>query len=168
MYSFWDRVDKKSENPCWVWTRPKTDLGYGVYFNKAKRFLAHRYSFELKNGKIPRGLVLDHLCRNPACIRPDHLEAVTQKENVLRSQGTGAKFARRKRCLKGHPFTEENTFIRTDGGARKCRKCMKEYAKTKDQEKSRWSRMSTEQKIKSRDRLRGWQAKQRLKKLLHN
>lgn len=78
---------------------------------------AHRLSYTLAYGSIPEGLVIDHLCRTPVCVRPDHLEAVTQQENMRR--GPGAK----THCKRGHEFNEVNTYVRKDTGARFCRPC---------------------------------------------
>lgn len=74
-------VDK---NNCWLYTYSKDGLGYGVFYYQHTAYKAHRVAYELINGEIPSGLVIDHLCRTRHCINPDHLEAVTQKENVRR------------------------------------------------------------------------------------
>lgn len=73
--------------------------------------------------KIPDGLHLDHLCRNPMCINPSHLEPVTQKENTLRGFSVPAINARKTECKRGHPFTPENTIIKKLGKA--CRICQR-------------------------------------------
>ena len=70
--------------------------------------LAHRFSYERAKGVIPEGLELDHLCRNPACVNPDHLEAVSGHENVRRSDGPSAINARKSHCPNGHPYLGEN------------------------------------------------------------
>lgn len=71
--------------PCWIWQAQKS-LGYGKVIIRKKRVWAHRAMWEQTNGPIPKGLELDHLCRTPACIRPEHLEAVTHLENVRRGR----------------------------------------------------------------------------------
>lgn len=71
---------------CWVWQRGKNNHGYG----QINRKYAHRVYFEAAHGPIPRGLVLDHLCRNPSCVNPSHLEPVTQRENIKRARYQGA------------------------------------------------------------------------------
>jgi hypothetical protein len=68
-------------------------------------------------------LKLDHLCRNPACVRPDHLEAVTARENTLRGIGPTAVNALKTHCVHGHEFTPENT--RMKGIRRVCRECQR-------------------------------------------
>lgn len=78
---FWAYVDKTDD--CWVWTGYKL-RGYGQLQVKGKTQKAHRVAYELEVGLIPDGLVLDHLCRNRACVRPTHLEAVRQSTNAQR------------------------------------------------------------------------------------
>lgn len=69
---------------------------------------------------LPEGYVLDHLCRNRRCVRFDHLEPVTDAENVSRGRQHWA--ATREACSKGHPWTEGNTY-RAPDGTRYCREC---------------------------------------------
>lgn len=79
---FWAKVQKTDS--CWNWTgcffRKKGKKTYGCFQNRA----AHRFSYELEKGKVPDGLTIDHLCENKACVNPEHLECVTQLENVNR------------------------------------------------------------------------------------
>ena len=67
---------------CWVWQRAMTRGGYGF-----RQGPAHRYVYERERGPIPDDLTLDHLCRNPGCVNPDHLEPVTSAENTRRGRG---------------------------------------------------------------------------------
>ena len=85
-------------------------------------FLAHRVVYELIKNKIPRGMVLDHLCRNILCVNPEHLEIVDERTNALRGIGVCAINSRKTHCKRGHEFTEENTRIEK-GDKRICRKC---------------------------------------------
>jgi len=71
---------------CWIWQRAKDNMGYGVFERKENRHKAHRYFWEKKHGPIPKGLELDHLCRVPSCVNPDHLEPVTHAENCRRGK----------------------------------------------------------------------------------
>lgn len=116
---FWGKVDKQP-NGCWVWTGCIIRNGYG----QCRQAYVHRMAWEQIRGPIPPGLQLDHLCRNRACCNPDHLEPVTNRENVVRGFGPTAINARKTECKRGHAYTEENTYHYRDG-RRDCRVCMK-------------------------------------------
>lgn len=83
MSSKWIEEDRGYETPCWIWQRDWNDRGYGLVTGMDSR-LAHRAYWIKKNGPVPTGKELDHLCRVRPCVRPDHLEPVTHKENVVR------------------------------------------------------------------------------------
>lgn len=111
---------------CWIWEGGKHPLGYGSLRFEGKSQYAHRVVYEALKGSIDEGMSLDHLCRNPSCVNPKHLEPVTHKENVLRGVGPTAKNAVKTHCQHGHEFTEENTRVTVVGG-RLCRTCDKAY-----------------------------------------
>jgi HNH endonuclease len=77
---------------CWFWLLAKNPQGYGMCRDSTgKMALAHRAYYELEHGPIPEDLQCDHLCRVPACIRPDHIEPVSAAENVRRGRATKLK-----------------------------------------------------------------------------
>lgn len=78
---FWSKARKTKD--CWLFTGT-TIRAYGRFRFDGVDYEAHRFSYELHNGKIQKGLVIDHLCRNSRCVNPDHLEAVTHRENTVR------------------------------------------------------------------------------------
>lgn len=90
-----------------------------------RMYHSHRVAYELAKGPIPPGLQLDHLCRNPRCCNPEHLEPVTCRENVLRGVGIPAQRARMTHCDRGHELTPEN--IVPSAGYRRCRTCYNAY-----------------------------------------
>ena len=108
---------------CVIWPLSRFRNGYGQATPDPGRttHLAHRREWERAYGPVPAGMTLDHLCRNKACINVDHLEVVTMRENVLRSNNVCAQNARMSACSEGHPFDETNTYRYS--GRRHCRVC---------------------------------------------
>ena len=118
-----NRNHEVSENGCWEWTAALKDNGYAAFQVMRNAEIVcrygHRFAYEAFVGPIPEGLHLDHLCRNRACVNPEHLEPVSPAENCRR----GMKGRMVTCCAKGHEYTPENTYIRPGNGRRDCRIC---------------------------------------------
>ncbi len=117
---FWSKVAKTPT--CWNWTAYRNAKGYGQFRFQDRAHYAHRVSYMLTRGPIPIGRQLDHLCRNPSCVRPEHLEIVTPLVNTLRGEP-----AQRTHCPHGHAYDEENTYWR--GNKRFCRACHRYFVR---------------------------------------
>lgn len=114
------------DGDCLRWTGFRQPGGYGqMKAGGAAPELVHRVAYRLAHGSIPDGYQIDHLCRVRDCVNPDHLEAVTQQENLSRK--SPPEPAARTHCGRGHELTPENTYQwRTQ---RHCRTCKREKAR---------------------------------------
>jgi hypothetical protein len=130
VWRFMDRVKILPYSSCWEWDGSRNNAGYGqlrINFGKnGYNVLAHRVSYAIFYGGISNDMCLDHLCRNPACVNPWHLEMVTIRENGLRGIGPAATNSMKTHCKHGHEFTPENTRIRR--GTRECMTCARCWA----------------------------------------
>ena len=119
-----ERFSKKYEpepnTGCWLWAGILYWNGYGGFYFRGRRELAHRAAYLMFRGPIPVGLELDHLCRVRPCVNPAHLEPVTRRENLRRGDTNAAVLA----CPAGHPYDEQNTW-RDKNGHRHCRICQR-------------------------------------------
>lgn len=117
-YAFASRLVRTADG-CWEW-RGALSKGYGSLRVDGRVEYAHRYLWQLINGPVPEGLELDHICRNPACVRPTHLEAVTHHENLRRGMVPWAVTARTGQCKRGHSMAD--AYLQANG-KRRCRTC---------------------------------------------
>ena len=117
---------------CVTWTARHDRDGYGVLWvrqdgRRVMRF-AHRIAYELAFGRVPSGLVIDHLCRVRDCVNPEHLEAKTSRANT-HAPGSEAPAARnfaKETCPKGHPLVFR---VFKSGPRRVCRTCQTEASR---------------------------------------
>ena len=129
---FWSKVEVHQPSGCWEWTGSILRSGYGQ-FSVASfgSFLPHRVAFHLLVGEVSPDLDVDHLCRNPRCVNPDHLQLVTKRVNTLRGYGPSSENAKKTHCKNGHEFTPENTFyFPSQKGKRTCRTCWQEISRS--------------------------------------
>lgn len=121
---FWAKTrieDRGHETPCVIWTASTDHKGYGKFYLDGRHRIAHRVAYEALIGPVRDGLVIDHLCRVRECVAVDHLEPVTNRENLLRGDTLAAQQIERTHCPAGHPYDADNTKVRR--GSRECRAC---------------------------------------------
>lgn len=125
-----DEMDCGYITPCWISNRAKHSNGYTKIGLCGDTLLTHRVAYEAFVGPIPDGQQIDHLCRQRACCNPEHLEAVTCRENLLRGDTLTAAQAAMTHCKRGHPFDEGNTYLRADRpNTRGCIACRSSWRK---------------------------------------
>jgi HNH endonuclease len=113
---------------CWFYPHSTLRKGYIRVRCDGKDIMLHRLIYEHFRGPVPQGLLLDHLCRNPGCCNPDHLEPVTSRENTMRGNTLARRWATADCCVNGNPWIPETT-LRRKGGARRCRICIQDKTK---------------------------------------
>ncbi len=108
---------------CWLWALSLSPKGYAYMSVGGKKLRTNRISYALHKGPVPDGLDVDHKCNVRCCVNPDHLQLLTHRENILRSQNFCALKAKQTLCKRGHPLSGEN--LKIDGvGGRQCRQCV--------------------------------------------
>lgn len=96
---------RKDGAGCWLWQGPLDRDGYGSFYLRRLNRRAHRVGWYMLNGPIPKGLVVNHICKYRHCVNPQHLELLTARQNALKdSRAVGAVNARKTHCPQGHPF----------------------------------------------------------------
>ncbi len=117
-----DRVSVVPITGCWMWMSYLNKHLYSRITIKSRNYTGHRISYLAFRGPIPRGMELDHLCRNRWCCNPDHLEIVTSKENTMRGTSFAAVNAARTTCKAGHTFDMTRRGKHVQRGCRTCRR----------------------------------------------
>lgn len=126
---FWDKVSPEPNSGCWLWTGARVWNEYGVIRADRKATYAHRFAYEKTVAAVPDGLQLDHKCRTRSCVNPQHLEPVTQRENLRRGD-RGKEWGTDTHCRYGHAYTDDNTAPRRDRkNGRACRECNRNKAR---------------------------------------
>lgn len=116
---------------CMLWLATTNPGGYGIVGYRGRPIGAHRLAWILANGRVPRGLDIDHLCRVRCCVNPDHLQAVTRSENLRRglTGKSGATIGNTNKtkthCPNGHEYIGWNLYVSRDGH-RDCNTCQRE------------------------------------------
>lgn len=121
-----EKCESVTESGCIIWLGSTCKGGYGNFLYNGKIDKAHRVAYIMKNGEIPEGLEIDHLCRVRSCVNPDHLEAVTHKENCERAISHNSL---KTHCPKGHPYSGDNLYLNKKYNKRDCKICQKERVK---------------------------------------
>lgn len=137
---FWAKVDVQGEDDCWEWQGSRTDKnGYGLFSLSSSTMRAHRVAWELWNAEpIPEGMSACHSCDNPPCVNPEHIWLGTSADNNRDRDAKGRHANSQKIvCPAGHPYTDENTYLRANG-KRDCRECKR--VRDRKREGWRWTR----------------------------
>jgi hypothetical protein len=127
---FLEKISVDWDTGCWLWTACiDSTTGYGKiavgHRDDGRKIMgnAHRVSYELFVGPIPKGLDLDHLCRMRRCVNFKHVEPATRRTNLIRGVGFAGINHRKTHCPRGHEYSGENLYVNPRLGYRGCRTC---------------------------------------------
>lgn len=125
---FHQSISPEPNTGCWYWMNGCERTGYGQFCHSGKVWKAHRLSFAHYHRALEPGEVVHHKCEIPFCVNPDHLQATSQRDNVLLGNAPAAIQARQTHCMRGHELSGENLFVTTDG-RRQCLDCSRANAR---------------------------------------
>lgn len=111
----------KTEKGCWVWQGAKSPDRHARVNINSQAYYLHRVIFKAVGNRLDKSLELDHLCREPSCVNPKHLEQVTHRVNSERGEA-GTHLKNKTHCPQGHPYSGDNLYVFPSGG-RSCRTC---------------------------------------------
>lgn len=152
-----------TEGGCWEWAGCYGAAGYGQVSINGKHASTHRVAYEHFTGQsIPDGMCIDHICRNPPCVNPNHLRVVTRQQNTIEnSVSEPAINAAKTHCSRGHEFTPENTYV-DPRGKRNCRVCIAEHREKTYHRQREYDRKYRENnRERRREQDRKWRANHR-------
>jgi hypothetical protein len=137
---FNDLYSPEPNTGCWIWLGYLRGIGYGLIASdpdsdsKVRRLSAHRASYQMFRGPIPEGLEIDHKCKMPCCVNPQHLEAVPPLVNKERSDSPATINAKKKFCKNGHSLDDPSVYT-WNGRKRLCRICRAAYCRRYNQDR---------------------------------
>jgi len=114
---FWENVSPEPNSGCWLWLGHADAYGYGQFWMSGKIHTAQRASWMLFRGPFLSSMQIDHICRTPSCVNPDHLRVITKSENL------SSREMKKTKCSRGHPLVGENLFLERNGKVRRCKLC---------------------------------------------